>query len=317
MSDTLVKTDGVNEPQSFDDVMLAMDVVDTLRYRERVLDKELSAEQREEKLIERLRVIYKNQGIDVPDRILRDGVKALEEKRFVYEPPKDGLSVRLAKLYIARDRWLKPLGLVLGIAAFGASAYHFGVTVPEQQQAEQVEVELTETLPAQLKLALGRATDAAGTDKARTQIETIYQDGLNAVENRNADGANSAIAALNSLATDLQQELTLRVVSRPGEMSGVFRTHDDNSSIKNYYLIVEAVDARGNPQALQITSEEDQATRRVEKWGVRVTEGEFNRIAADKQDDQIIQNAVIGQKPRGTLDFEYSIDTAGGAILDW
>ena len=317
MSETLVQTNGAAEPQSFDDVMLAMDVVDTLRHRERVLDKELSAEQREEKLIERLRVIYKNQGIDVPDRILRDGVKALEEKRFVYEPPKDGLGVRLAKFYISRDRWLKPLALVMGLAAFGTAAYHFGVTVPEQQQAERVEVELNETLPAQLKLALGRATDVAATDEARTQIETIYQDGLAAVENRNSEAANSAIAALNTLATDLQKDLTLRVVSRPGEMSGVFRTHDDDASIKNYYLIVEAVDSRGAAQALQITSEEDQSTRRVEKWGVRVTEGEFNRVAADKQDDQIIQNAVVGKKPRGSLDFEYTIDTAGGAILDW
>ena len=30
--------------------------------------------------VERLRDIYKSQGIDVPDRILEEGVKALEEK---------------------------------------------------------------------------------------------------------------------------------------------------------------------------------------------------------------------------------------------
>jgi len=317
MSETLVKTGSASEPQSFDDVMLAMDVVDTLRHRESVLDKELSAEQREEKLIERLRVIYKNQGIEVPDRILRDGVKALEEKRFVYEPPQDGFGIRLAKFYIARDRWLKPFALVMGLAAFGTATYHFGVEAPKQREAQAIEVELSQTLPAQLELAFERATKVAETDAARTKIETIYQDGMLALDRRDTDTANEAITAINTLTDDLQQDLTLRVISRPGEMSGVFRIHDDDATIKNYYLIVEAVDARGRTQPLQISSEEDQTTRRVEKWGIRVTEGEFNRIAADKQDDQIIQNAEIGQKPRGSLTFNYTIDTAGGAILDW
>ncbi|MEL6213764.1 MAG: DUF6384 family protein, partial [Pseudomonadota bacterium] len=130
-ADAIAPVDGADASSgNFDDVMLAMDVVDTLRHRERVLDKELSAEAREQALVERLKEIYKNQGIEVPDRILRDGVKALEEKRFVYEPPENTFSVRLARLYIARDRWLKPFGVIFGLAAFGAASYQFAYEAP-------------------------------------------------------------------------------------------------------------------------------------------------------------------------------------------
>ena len=69
------------KPQKLDDIMLAMDVVDTLRHRALIVETELGADAREAAMIERLREIYAGQGIEVPENILRDGVKALEENR--------------------------------------------------------------------------------------------------------------------------------------------------------------------------------------------------------------------------------------------
>src|SRR4029453_14516698 len=48
-------------PPPPDGLVLAMDVVDTLRHRERLVERELN----EEQLIERLRSLYKGQGIEV------------------------------------------------------------------------------------------------------------------------------------------------------------------------------------------------------------------------------------------------------------
>jgi hypothetical protein len=59
-----------------------MDVVDTLRHDQRLVERELSADASDEALIKRLREVYKGQGIEVPDRVLEEGVKALKEKRF-------------------------------------------------------------------------------------------------------------------------------------------------------------------------------------------------------------------------------------------
>ncbi|NJO35162.1 MAG: hypothetical protein HC869_20695, partial [Rhodospirillales bacterium] len=48
------------KPQTLDDIMIAMDVVDTLRHREDLVRRELSEEDREAELIARLRKIYKD-----------------------------------------------------------------------------------------------------------------------------------------------------------------------------------------------------------------------------------------------------------------
>jgi len=66
-----------------------------------------------------------------------------------------------------------------------------------------------------------------------------------------------------------------------------------------------------------VTSEEDRRSARVTRWGQRVSEAVFYAVAADKGDDQIVQNSVIGQKPAGYLSPQYTVETPGGAILEW
>ena len=86
--------------------MLAMDVVDTLRHRQGLVERELSAGDRRTRLIEQLRETYHSQGIEVTDEVLEQGVAALEENRFAYTPPTSGLRVALARAYVKRSSWL-------------------------------------------------------------------------------------------------------------------------------------------------------------------------------------------------------------------
>lgn len=69
-----------------DELMMAMDVVDTLRHDERIALKELGSDERDAAMIQRLREIYTSQGIEVSDRLLREGVENLKQNRFVYSP---------------------------------------------------------------------------------------------------------------------------------------------------------------------------------------------------------------------------------------
>src|SRR4051812_20270565 len=93
-----------------DEVMLAMDVVDTLRHRELMLEREVEAGDREQRLLVRLREIYTAQGITVTDEVLAQGVRALREERFLYTAPVPSFSRSLAQLYVSRGRWGKWVG---------------------------------------------------------------------------------------------------------------------------------------------------------------------------------------------------------------
>jgi len=308
----------VRDKSKLDDVLLAMDVVDTLRHREQLVLSELDAGAREAALLERLKDIYAAQGIDVPERILREGVKALEEKRFLYEPPKPSLGVSLAKLYITRDRWLAPVTFALVAFAALAGAYEVGVVAPARANAAQAQIELTETLPAELTRLHSEIGAVALEDAATLQADALLADGRKAVAAGDANAARAAVDGLKTLQGDLTAIYQVRVVYGPGEeYTGVFRIPDDVPGARNYYLIVEAVDPAGRLVEVPVTSEEDRRSDRVSRWGQRVSEDVFNGVAADKGDDQIIQNAVIGQKAAGYLSPQYTVETPGGAILEW
>jgi len=123
-------------PATLDDLMLAMDVVDTLRHRERLIERELNEDVREEQLIERLRALYKSQGLEVPDSVIEQGVKALKESRFVYTPPRPSFARTLATLWVRRAVYGKGFVAALAVLVVIIGFYHFGVVRPRERAAE-------------------------------------------------------------------------------------------------------------------------------------------------------------------------------------
>src|SRR5262245_42129621 len=128
MNDVVVK-----EQAPLDELMLAMDVVDTLRHKELVLSREVEAEDRQADLLNRLREIYTSQGIVVTDEILAQGVKALHEERFVYHAPPATFGRTLAVAYVTRGRWGKWVGGIAGVLAVAALVFQLTVRGPEQR----------------------------------------------------------------------------------------------------------------------------------------------------------------------------------------
>ena len=299
----------VKEQAPLDELMLAMDVVDTLRHKELVLTREVEAEDRQAELLNRLREIYTSQGIVVTDEILAQGVKALHEERFVYRPPPATFGRTLALAYVTRGRWGKWVGGLTVTLAVAALAFQLFVRGPEQRA-------LTE-LPADLQGAYQGVVISTQNAEALSDARALVAAGEAAVAQRDFDTARTAVTDLRTLADRLQRQFEIRVVSRPGEQSGVWRVPDDNRGARNYYLVVEAVTPDGQTVRLPITSEEDGRTRAVSKWGLRVDEATFQRVAADKGDDGIIQDNVVGRKLRGELNPEYSVPATGAAITEW
>lgn len=291
-----------------DEVMLAMDVVDTLRHRRLVVERELGAEARDESLLQRLRDIYRSQGIDVPDAVLEEGVDALRRDRFVYHPAGSGFSRTLAEWYVNRGRWGKWVAGASAILLLVWAGSYF--VDASGDRAER-------TLQNRLDAAYTAVSRINPEQAVLSRADGLRADVTAAIADDDLDAAREGIISLEDLHDRLEQSYELRVVSRPGEPSGVWRIPDVNSSARNYYLIVEAIQDDGRPAERSIRSEEDGATRAVTKWGLRVDPETFQRFVDDKQADGIIDEPVVGRKRRGSLEPDYAVDTTGGAITAW
>lgn len=292
-----------------DEVMLAMDVVDTLRHRERILERELSADERDRELVARLCDIYAGQGIEVVDSIIEQGVRDLRADRFVYRPPRPSLKRWLSRIYVGRDKWKFPVVFAAIIALALFSSYQVLVRGPQ--------VAAIEALPRQIEQTYAAIVELTELSDIETRAESIRNGGRFALANDDFDAARTALGDLDEIHSSLSLEFELRVLSRPGELSGVWRVPQSNPGAQNFYLIVEAIDPEGDRVPMTVVNEETGVTHRVTRWGQRVEESMFQAIAADKQDDGIIQNAVIGEKHQGVLETDLGPGVLEGTITDW
>ena len=300
-----------------DEIMLAMDVVDTLRHRQDLVTRELDETTREQQLIAKLREIYHQQGIEVPDHILKEGVEALAESRFVYTPPKPGLAASLARLYVSRGTWGRWAMATCLALIIGLGGYFFVYRPWQAAQAEHARIELAEELPRRMDAIYQAIFEETKVQQASVQAEELVRRGKVAARGGDRSGAEAAIADLDGLLETLRMEYTLRVVNRPDTRSGFWTFPEINTEATNYYLVVEAIDPDGKSLSLPILNEENGETETVPVWGVRVPETVYNAVAADKQDDGIIQRNVVGRKEYGFLDVTYAVPVLGGAVTRW
>jgi len=298
-----------DEPRKLDDVMLAMDVVDTLRHRTRIVDMELNESAREEQLVARLKEIYGAQGIEVPDRILKDGVKALAEQRFVYKPPPDTFSVKLAKAYVSRKKWLPQTLTAVGLLAAIGVGFQLLVFGPMNAEWQA----MPNTLSAELAEGQALATDPV----VDAQLASLAAEGQRAVANGDRDAARTQLKAMQAMNDQLAQEYDIRIVSRPDEDTGFWRRASDQPNAMNYYLVVEAVAPGGRVLNVPIRSVEDQTTETVSMWAQRVDKTTFDRVAAEKASSGMVVNDILGRKVRGELEPQFDTPVPGGAITEW
>ena len=292
-----------------EDLMVAMDVVDTLRHEDSMVARELDGEGRRERLLERLRSMYSAQGIDVPDRVLQEGIAALEQKRFEYKAVPASWRTRVAHMWVSRGRWGKPLIFLMLVGSIFLGVYFFKEVLPEQQLRANLPQQIDASVAAVIAkaknpLVVERATQLA--DQARSSLDQ------NVLED-----AQIGAAKLKEMQHRLNQAYKIRIVSRANQNSGIWRRPPNNSGGRNYYLIVEAIDANNNVVAVELVNEENNKQSKAKVWGLRVSEQTFHAVAADKRDDGIIQNNVVGEKKLGFLKHDYLLETSGATITEW
>nr|MDJ0958165.1 DUF6384 family protein [Arenicellales bacterium] len=269
----------------------------------------LNTEDRDKKMMDRLREIYASQGIEVPDHVLEEGVKALEEDRFVYTPPESGLDTWLAKVYVSRGKWGKPLLIAAGILVVVWMAYILLIRGPAEREIAE--------LPGQLESHYETLLEHAAGPIAKERADSLLTRGKSALQKDDTDAVRAVVEQMEALQHEIEREYELKIVSRPGEKSGVWRVPEANPEARNYYIIVEAVTEDGRVLELPVVNEEDGKTYQVSKWGMRVDKEVFERVGRDKMDDGIIQQNRFGIKRHGFLTPEYLIPSTGRSITSW
>jgi hypothetical protein len=177
--------------------MLAMDIVDTLRHDMRIAERELDDGKRRADMKKRLGEIYASQGISVPDDMLEEGVKALEQDRFTYKSRATGLQAGLAQLYVKRGKLGRVLGVLLLLGAAGWAGWYLGMERPRLAREAAVAAELASGRE-RLDAALAGITAITQSPVLRERAEALAAGGRAAT----AAGDQAALArALDGLGT--------------------------------------------------------------------------------------------------------------------
>lgn len=291
--------------------MLTMDVAETLRQTPELNSGDVA------QLPERLRALYRQFGLEVPDSALTAGIAAAADGRFDYVPPKPGLGLTLAHFYIERGTW-RPIAVAVGLMlVIGLGGYFLVYKPVHQWQLDQARLELADALPAQMDALYQAIFTVTKVQQASNDAADIRDRGKAAAKAGDRPGAEAALADLTTIRDTLQQDYQLRVVDRPDTKWGFWSFPQYNSDATNYYLIVEAVDAQGNSLSLPIRSEDSGKVETVSSWGLRVPEEVYRAVEADKADDGTIEHALVGIKELGFLDVNYLVQVLGGTVTRW
>ena len=127
---------------------------------------------------------------------------------------------------------------------------------------------------------------------------------------RNLDGLEATAESYRQLQAQVGAEYRIVIVG------GVWRYHTELEGVRNYYLRVQAVAADGQRLPVTIRNEEDGTTSRVTEWAERVPQEVYDRVAADKEDNGLIDDDDFGFKRRGFLTAERNYENLG-QITEW
>jgi hypothetical protein len=268
-------------------------------------------------LIARLREIYREQGIEVPDRVLEQGVKALKEQRFVYTPPPPSWKRTALELWAQRGKVGKRIFKALLLLLLLAGITYFALVRPAQEARRQALVEATETLPRSIRVAHSDVQQIATEETARSRADTLLADGKRAIRDRDVPEMRRVNAELQRLRDTLSAEYTLRIVSEPGQVTGFWRRPPGLWSQRSYYLVVEPVTPDGRRLSLPVRDEVTGQTETVSQFGVRVPRETYEAVAEDKRQDGIVQRNEFGVKRRGRMEVEYVMPFEGGTLTTW
>lgn len=303
------------------DQMGAMALIDEMRHKQMIVQEHLDLPKRREEVVRRIREYYQSQNIAVNDELVEQGVRSYFEGRLTYEaPPAGGLSGLLARIYITRSSWKKPV--VAGVTALTLLAGGGYITQQARETAAMQEAARNAAVIDNIAVQVQeiderfKAMDLAPAE--REQVTAMVAAASTAVRERDAARAKESLAALKTTLAYAETPLTFNVVDRAGVNSGVERNYSASGG-KSWYLIAEAIDPSGNVVPVSVASAESGARKQAALFGVRVSRDVYESVKADKMEDGHVDNRLLGKKPANSLtpQFARAFSDQPEMILEW
>ena len=166
------------------------------------------------------------------------------------------------------------------------------------------------TLQAEVARLHSAVLAEAAEDLARERAASLAGEAESRIATRDVDGLDEAAQRYQDLLDTVATEYRIVVTG------GVWRYPDRTPDVRNHYLLVQALGADGEPVPVPIRSEETGGTRLVQQWAERVPQDVYDRVAADKGDNGIIDDEEFGFKPRGYVTAERRYADIG-QITEW
>ena len=289
------------------EMLRVMDAAQVIHERQAALEEHEALDR--EATVREIRSMYEELGDLVDARVIEQALDEYLGQRYAFTPTRPGLGKQLALLYIRRGwvakRVLAPAALVIAFVWGG-----FAFTGMMRQGALERDVERLVTLEAEVGRLHAAVLAEAVEELAVERADDLRRSADAQIAVRDADGLEESAASYRQLVGRLAAEYRMVI------LGGVWRYHTELDGVRNYYLRVQAVGADGQQVPVTIREEEQGRTERVTEWGERVPKEVYDRVAADRQDNGIIDDDDFGFKRRGFLTAERNYENLG-QITRW
>ena len=309
MTKPLPKTESL----SLSEMMRIMDVATEMRTQRETIEKEFAVEETKRILREKLLQTTAITGERVTEAEVDAAIESYFSTLYVYQEPRGSLAVMVARFYVRRGHLAIMALLALTLAGTGWFTMHlattrFSQTARTHRKVAHLSTAITSNLARVRALARETSvTEELGKweDEAKVASEQEDIQALDSIENQ-----------LNDLSSRLNEAYEVQIAADPQERSGFTRNFQDEQGRRPaYYLIVFARNDQGQPVRRTIVNAETQRASVVDRWAEQVPKDVYDRIAADKKADGILNEIQFSKKQRGYRDEEIQIPGADGKPL--
>jgi hypothetical protein len=113
------------------------------------------------------------------------------------------------------------------------------------------------------------------------------------------------------------KDVRYRIVDRDKEAAGFRRMQDKNPATTQWFLVIEAVDAKGNAIPMPVMSMDSGEVKVVTKWAIQVPEKDFMRYSDEKKKTGKIANTIIGTAPSNQTEPKWTVKLTGNMLTEW